>query len=435
MREPRWWLLVLVLLLAWLLVGNDCKSRPLRETSIVSFEITPNPVVAGGSVFVAWQAEYVGLKDGGPYCTLQRTFEGGPEEALVVVPCIGSRTDEIDASVTAAYVNYRFSALRRTGQAYETEVVQLVITHVGVTVTPASVTLEPGASQDFTATVTGAGDTSVTWDASCGSISGSGSTITYTAPPTLDVCEVTATSVANPGVSASAIVTLELETYDVALLFWPGAAAAVAPYEAGLEARGFDVEPVILGSSESVDSSLLAAFDLLLIDPFTGSLGVWAGDLELATGDPTIVPRIIAAVENSGRPVVGLGEGGASFFGTVGSPLGWPNGMILTALDSFVVVEPVHPSLMGPRNVGIAGGTVGVVSPGVRSIVIYVPSPAPPLELVGRAGPSYPNYYVVLIDGTGVGSALWGYHDVPSRYTDDGWNVLADLMSYLIAAP
>ena len=425
MREPRWWLLVLVLLLAWLLVGNDCKSRPLRETSIVSFEITPNPVVAGGSVFVAWQAEFVGLRDGGPYCTLQRTFEGGPEEALVVVPCIGSRTDEIDASVTAAYVNYRFSALRRTGQAYETEVVQLVIAQVGVTVAPESVTLEPGASQDFTASVTGAGDTSVTWDASCGSISGSGSTVTYTAPPTLDVCEVTATSVANPFVSASAIVTVALETYDVALLFWPGAMAAVSPFVAGLEARGFDVEPVILGSSESIDASLLASYDLLLIDTFSGSLDSW-------TGDPTIVPTIVTAVEESGRPVVGLGEGGYAFFGTVGSPLGWPRGAHGDILESFVVVEPTHPSLIGPRNVAIAGGRVDVAAPGMAYVVIHVPDPAPPVQLVGRTGS---NHYVVLIDAAGVGSSLWGFHGMPSGYTDDGWNALANLMNYLIAGP
>jgi len=203
--------LAALLVVPWLLVGTDCNGRPLRETEIVSFEISPNPVVRGGSVVVAWQAESVGVSGGRPYCTLQRTFEGQPAEEFEVVDCAGNRTDEIDASIPATFVNYRFSALRRSGQAYEFEDITLRILHVGVTVAPASVTLEPLAAQDFTATVTGTGDTRVTWDVSCGSVSGSGNTITYTAPasvPEPATCLVTATSQADARASASAVVTV-----------------------------------------------------------------------------------------------------------------------------------------------------------------------------------------------------------------------------------
>ena len=204
--------MVAVLVVPWLLVGTDCKSgRPSRETEIVSFEISPNPVVRGGSVVVAWQAENVGVFEGRPYCTLQRAFDGQPAEEPEVVKCTDLRTDEIDASEAGTFVNYRFSALRRSGQAYEFEDITLTILHAGVTVTPASVTLELLSSQDFTATVTGTSDTRVTWDASCGSVSGSGNTITYTAPasvPDPATCLVTATSRADASASASAVVTV-----------------------------------------------------------------------------------------------------------------------------------------------------------------------------------------------------------------------------------
>ena len=106
------------------------------ETQIVSYEINPNPVVRGDCVVVAWQAEFVGLRDGVPYCTLQRRFEGQPAEAFGVVPCVVSRTDEIDASITATYVDYRFSALRRSGEAYDTEDIRLDVVHGGVTLMP-----------------------------------------------------------------------------------------------------------------------------------------------------------------------------------------------------------------------------------------------------------------------------------------------------------
>ncbi len=81
---------------------------------------------------------------------------------------------------------------------------------VTVSVTPATATLFVTQTQQFTATVTNAIDTSVTWTRtpSVGTISASG---LYTAPSTLSVQQtvtVTATSVADPTKSASATVTL-----------------------------------------------------------------------------------------------------------------------------------------------------------------------------------------------------------------------------------
>ena len=79
---------------------------------------------------------------------------------------------------------------------------------VDVSLAPTSVTLPVNGSASFTATVSGVSDTSVTWEASCGSISGSGSSVTYTAPGSAASCLVTATSVADPAVSATARVTV-----------------------------------------------------------------------------------------------------------------------------------------------------------------------------------------------------------------------------------
>ena len=219
MRWAGWWLVVSVLSLAWLLVGTDCKSRPLRETRIVSFGVTPNPALRGGSVRVVWQAEHAGAFAGVPYCTLQRAVAGEPEEPFEVVSCVGERTDVIDTELGGTFIDYQFSALR-SGQEFVTEVVRLEISAVSVTVAPASVVLEPLALQDFTATVTGVADPSVTWDASCGSISGSGSTVTYTAPasvPEPATCVVTVASVVYPGASATADVTV---AYGTGAVIW-----------------------------------------------------------------------------------------------------------------------------------------------------------------------------------------------------------------------
>ena len=76
-----------------------------------------------------------------------------------------------------------------------------------VSVSPTSVTLNSGANQQFTATVTGTANTAVTWTATGGSLNSSG---LYTAPvvQTVTNATVTATSQADPTKSASAAVTI-----------------------------------------------------------------------------------------------------------------------------------------------------------------------------------------------------------------------------------
>ncbi|HTC64285.1 MAG TPA: hypothetical protein VK709_15685 [Candidatus Saccharimonadales bacterium] len=80
---------------------------------------------------------------------------------------------------------------------------------VSVTISPASVNLSPNGTQQFTATVTGAGDTSVTWtiqqNATGGTILASG---LYTAPGTVGVYNIIATSNADNTQSASATVSV-----------------------------------------------------------------------------------------------------------------------------------------------------------------------------------------------------------------------------------
>ena len=81
---------------------------------------------------------------------------------------------------------------------------------VAVTVSPLTAGLFAGQTQQFTPTVTGSGNASVTWSISptSGSVSSSG---LYTAPSSVSVSQnvtVTATSVADPTKSGSAVVTL-----------------------------------------------------------------------------------------------------------------------------------------------------------------------------------------------------------------------------------
>ncbi len=79
---------------------------------------------------------------------------------------------------------------------------------VSVSVSPASVTLTSGGTQQFTANVTGTANTAVTWTASAGSVSANG---LYTAPTVQSTTQatVTATSQADPTKSAGSAVTIK----------------------------------------------------------------------------------------------------------------------------------------------------------------------------------------------------------------------------------
>jgi hypothetical protein len=79
---------------------------------------------------------------------------------------------------------------------------------VTVQVSPLSTALATGASHEFTATVRGTTDPSVTWTATCGTFSGSGNPATYVAPATPGACTVTATSVADATAFGNANVTV-----------------------------------------------------------------------------------------------------------------------------------------------------------------------------------------------------------------------------------
>lgn len=99
---------------------------------------------------------------------------------------------------------------------------------VVVTVSPPSASLVAGSTFTFTASVTNASNTSVSWSvapAGCGTITSAGA---YTAPATAGTCTVVATSQADPSKSASATVTITAPPAPVVVTVTPSPAAVDA---------------------------------------------------------------------------------------------------------------------------------------------------------------------------------------------------------------
>ncbi len=92
---------------------------------------------------------------------------------------------------------------------------------VSVTVNPSSVNMVPSGTQQLTATVTGASDTSVTWTIQEGAAGGSVTSAgLYSAPATVGIYHVTATSNADP--TKSATTTIGLPGFVQTGLLYPG---------------------------------------------------------------------------------------------------------------------------------------------------------------------------------------------------------------------
>ena len=102
-------------------------------------------------------------------------------------------------------------------------------TAVAVAVSPATVTLAAGLSQQFTATVTGSADTTATWSleetSGCGQISATG---LYTAPASAATCHVVATSHADSSKTATATVTVTTSAPAVAIAVSPATVTLAA---------------------------------------------------------------------------------------------------------------------------------------------------------------------------------------------------------------
>jgi GH18 family chitinase len=139
-------------------------------------------------------------------------------------PVVGSITAAGLYTAPASITSSQTVTVKATSVADPTKSATAAVTltpPVTVSLTPSSVSLLPSQNQTFTATVSGTSNTGVTWSFSSalgGLVSGA-TTAVYVAPstaPTTQAVTITATSVANPSKTATAVITL-LQAVTVSL--------------------------------------------------------------------------------------------------------------------------------------------------------------------------------------------------------------------------
>jgi len=163
---------------------------------------------------------------------------------------------------------------------------------VSLSVAPNPASLQPGKTQQFTATVTGTANTAVSWSASSGMVNSSGM---YTAPNAAGNYTVKATSMADTTVSASAAVTV---TAPVAV--------TISPTSASLPSGGTQQFIATITGSNNTAVSWSATHGTISSSGFYTAPGAAGSYTVTATSAADTSKSASASVTVSAAPVVAI---------------------------------------------------------------------------------------------------------------------------------
>ncbi|MFX0114929.1 MAG: nitrous oxide reductase family maturation protein NosD [Candidatus Hodarchaeota archaeon] len=180
-----------------------------------------------------------------------------------------------------------------------------------------------------------------------------------------------------------------------------------------LELNGYTMDLIYIADITSED--MFAEYDLIVLGSDSGKSSSWGNGEQ------------VAAIDNSQKPVLGLGEGGYAFFGMLNLAIGHPNGDLGYDGDktSIFVMNDTHPVFTKPYEIG--SGTVQVYGP-TKHIGVHWPTMPSDVELFGSESASVDHYTLVQEKDRYM---LWGYTSSPEKMTLAGKNLFINVIGYL----
>ena len=153
-----------------------------------------------------------------------------------------------------------------------------------------------------------------------------------------------------------------------------------------------------------VPTALMDSYDLIIVADDTQYMSTWDD------------PQTVAAIETSGKPVLGLGEGGYDFFGVLGLSIGRPHGMHGED-NSLYAIDPNSPLFGTPYPIDIPEDRIVRLYTESNSVTVSLtPVPENVLALGGAVG--QPGYLTVALEHDRY--VLWGFTESPAKMTEDG---------------
>jgi hypothetical protein len=183
--------------------------------------------------------------------------------------------------------------------------------------------------------------------------------------------------------------------------------AATQSFASLLEASGCSVALIGL---EELAGTPLAPYDLIIVGNDTGQLSRW--------GDA----RSVAAIESSGKPIVGLGEGGYALFGRLGLSTGHGNGWH-GDVNAIYVVDPSSSLFNTPHPIVTPQDHLLQLYARTKHVGIYLASVPESVVTLGREVSDHSHYPLTLEQNRYL---LWGFTGSAADMTEVGKDLLVN---------
>ncbi|MCZ7571633.1 MAG: DNRLRE domain-containing protein [Ardenticatenaceae bacterium] len=190
---------------------------------------------------------------------------------------------------------------------------------------------------------------------------------------------------------------------------------AAANFQGFLQANGWTVSLIPLSQ---VASSNLSGYYAIILGHDTGSYATWGS------------PAAVAAITAAARPVIGVEQGGYSFFGKLALNIGYSNGATGGLFKTVIPANPAHPAWNTPFSIPIdpatGQATIYTIEQTITAIHNnFIDASNEPIGIEG-AGASF-NYLI----GEKHCYMLWGYAGDPAAMTLDGKHLFLNILQFV----
>jgi hypothetical protein len=186
-------------------------------------------------------------------------------------------------------------------------------------------------------------------------------------------------------------------------------------FKSFLDLRGYATTLIPAASIVGTDFS---AYQLIILGQNTGSMNSWQ------------TTQAVSTISGSGKPVIGIGEGGYAYFGKLALHIGYPLGASGSGTDLRTNMSG-HPVFTYPSPVFVTGDTVVTLfSTAVGNHPIYLPGTDSLVTVIGRTGEA-PDYASIAVQGS---NAYYAHNATPGDMTAAGRDVFSNLVRFMIHA-
>ena len=155
-------------------------------------------------------------------------------------------------------------------------------------------------------------------------------------------------------------------------------------------------------------------YNLIIIGPETGDSSQWG------------TPAAVNVIAQSGKPVLGLGEGGYAFFGKLGLDIGYGNGWHGVLTQTYAV-DTAHQIWSAPYDIPIPKDHIVTLYKATGEVGINLARPPGNVVLMGRE-PDDQTHYNLVQQATFY--TLWGFQAGPRAMLDTGQKVFVNVAHF-----